>query len=144
MPVKHIFLTLSLLWISSLAQAQVGNLVVNILNCKNDKGTLRVAVFKTEEGFPSDVSKAVQVKSCVIRPNASTLTFNGLVYGVYAVSVFHDENNNNKLDSNFIGIPSEGYGASRDAKNAFGPPKFEDAKFSIDSPTKMLNIKIRY
>lgn len=105
---------------------------------------LRVAVFKSEKGFPSDVSQAVQIKSCAIRPNASTLTFNNLPYGTYAVSVYHDENNNNKLDTNFMGIPSEGYGASRDAKNTFGPPKFEDAKFSIDSPTKMLNIKIRY
>jgi uncharacterized protein (DUF2141 family) len=132
------------MWITGFVQAQNGNLVVNILNCKSEKGMLRVAVFKSEKGFPSDVSQAVQIKSCAIRPNASTLTFNNLPYGTYAVSVYHDENNNNKLDTNFMGIPSEGYGASRDAKNTFGPPKFEDAKFSIDSPTKMLNIKIRY
>ena len=50
--------------------------------------------------------------------------------GDYAVSVFHDENSNGKLDRNFMGMPKEGVGKSNDAAGHFGPPKYDDARFS--------------
>ena len=55
----------------------------------------------------------------------------GVASGVYAVSVFHDENGNGKLDTGFMGIPSEGFGASNDAPEKFGPPKYADARFAV-------------
>jgi len=48
---------------------------------------------------------------------------------MYAVSVFHDENYNGKLDTNLLGIPREGVGASNDARGNFRPPKFGAAAF---------------
>jgi len=50
--------------------------------------------------------------------------------GKYAVSVFHDENSNGKLDTNFLGIPREGVGASNNAKGHFGPRNSARQRFN--------------
>ncbi len=52
-----------------------------------------------------------------------------LSQGSYAVSAFHDENNNDEIDRSFSGIPSEKYGFSNDARGVFGPPDLEDQLF---------------
>ena len=54
--------------------------------------------------------------------------FEGLPKGEYAVSVYHDANLNEELDTNMMGIPKESYGFSNNAKGFMGPPSFEDAK----------------
>ena len=64
--------------------------------------------------------------------------------GTYAVSTFHDENSNGKLDTNLLGIPTEGVGASNNAKGHFGPPKFDDAKFRFEGGRLDLKIAIDY
>ena len=68
-------------------------------------------------------------------------TINNLPEGVYAISAYHDENENQKLDTGWFGIPKERYGCSNDAKGNMGPPKYEDAKFQL-SNHKSLSIKL--
>lgn len=51
--------------------------------------------------------------------------------GEYALSIYYDENNNGTLDSNFIGIPKEPVAISNNARPSFGPPKYEDAVFTL-------------
>jgi uncharacterized protein (DUF2141 family) len=70
--------------------------------------------------------------------------FQGIAPGRYAVSVFHDENSNGKMDTNFIGIPKEGVGASNDAKGRFGPPKFEAAAFQYSGGRLELKVRLEY
>jgi uncharacterized protein (DUF2141 family) len=43
----------------------------------------------------------------------------------------HDSNSNQKLDTNWIGIPKEGYGFSNNAKATLGPPSFDQVKFNL-------------
>jgi uncharacterized protein (DUF2141 family) len=63
--------------------------------------------------------------------------------GFLAAAAYHDENGNNRMDSNFIGIPTEGTGASNNAESPFGPPKFRDARFSFPK-TSSIRFFIRY
>lgn len=70
--------------------------------------------------------------------------FSGVASGTYAVAVFHDENSNGKLDTNFLGIPREGVGASNDAQGHFGPPKFDAAAFRFSGGRIDLKITIKY
>jgi uncharacterized protein (DUF2141 family) len=56
----------------------------------------------------------------------------------------HDENMNGKLDKNFVGAPKEGYGASNNPKKRMGPPKFDEAKFSLNKPEQTIEIKLMY
>jgi uncharacterized protein (DUF2141 family) len=60
------------------------------------------------------------------------------------VSVVHDENFNGKLDTNFIGMPREGVGASNDAKGHMGPPKFSAAAFQYAGGRLDLKIHVNY
>lgn len=69
------------------------------------------------------------------------MVFENLPSGEYAISLYHDENENNKLDTGWFGIPNEGYGCSNNAKGMMGPPKYEDAKFQLTS-NKEMTIKI--
>jgi uncharacterized protein (DUF2141 family) len=70
--------------------------------------------------------------------------FAGIAPGTYAVSVFHDENANGKLDTNFMGIPREGVRASNNAKGHLGPPKFNAAAFRFAGGRLDLKITINY
>jgi uncharacterized protein (DUF2141 family) len=51
---------------------------------------------------------------------------------------------NGKLDTNFLGIPKEGYGFSNGAKGLLGPPSFSDASFQYDGETMDLTISLHY
>ena len=140
-------LAFSLLSPSALAQAQVAqeNLVhVEISGLRNDKGQVRCALFSSAIDFPKKTEKAVaQAKSDISRGNA-VCEFAGIASGMYAVSVFHDENSNGKLDTNVMGIPREGVGASNNAKGHFGPPKFAAAAFQFSGGRIDLKITINY
>src|SRR5450755_1266464 len=64
--------------------------------------------------------------------------------GAYAISVFHDENSNGRLDTNLMGIPREGVGASNNAKGHFGPPKFDAAAFRFSGSRLEVKITVNY
>ncbi len=123
----------SLLMIGLLATSSLfaqRKLEVTIKNIKEAKGTIRVALFNNEKDFLENLLQGKIVKASV---NEAKVVFENLKPGDYAVSVFHDENENEKLDTGFMGIPNEPYGFSNDAMGTFGPPSFEKAKVRLDS-----------
>ncbi|MGJ7582834.1 DUF2141 domain-containing protein [Variovorax sp. RHLX14] len=66
------------------------------------------------------------------------LIFVGLPPGRYAVKSFADENGNGKLDTNLVGLPTERYGFSNDAKGRMGPPSFEQASFMLEADNSIV------
>ena len=134
---KYILTTLAI-FVSSFTYSQSYKLTVNIANFKNNQGKVMVAVYTGKDNF---LKKATFRKSTTINTNAAKIVFEGIPDGEYAISLFHEENNNNKLDTGWFGIPKEGYGCSNDAKGMMGPPKYEDAKFQLTND-RTLNIKI--
>jgi uncharacterized protein (DUF2141 family) len=61
------------------------------------------------------------------------------------VAVVHDENSNGKLDKNFVGVPSEGYGVSNNKTYALSAPKWDESIFAlVPSESKTLQVKLRY
>ena len=95
---------------------------------KSDKGNLYVAIYNKEESFLKKPIKGTVVK---IVDKKATITLKDIPAGVYAVSAFHDANDNKKMDTNFLGIPKEPTGMSNDATGFMGPPKYKDAKFNV-------------
>ena len=79
----------------------------------------------------------------LIAPPVASLVFAGLAPGDHAVSVCHDQNNNGRLDTNPIGVPSEPLGFSRNATGMMGPPKFADAAIGIDAADVAIRINLR-
>lgn len=135
------------LWISSatLAQAPPENQIhVEITGLRNDKGQVLCSLFSSATDFPKKTEKAVAHSTSVISDRRAVCEFSGVAPGTYAVSVFHDENSNGKLDTNFMGIPREGVGASNGAKGHLGPPKFDAAAFRFAGGRLELKITITY
>ena len=106
---------------------------------RSDQGVVRCGLF-TEKGW---LKTPVQGAVALIRAGSALCVFKGVPQGVYGISAFHDQNNNGKLDTNFIGLPTEDYCASRDARNTFGPPSFADAKFRYNGGVKRLSARMK-
>jgi uncharacterized protein (DUF2141 family) len=119
---------------------------VEIKGLRNDKGQMLCALYSSAEieSFPKKADKAVARLTAPIGGGKAICEFAGILPWTYAVSVVHDENSNGKLDTNFIGMPREGVGASNDAKGHMGPPKFSAASFRYDGGRFDLTIHIRY
>ena len=129
------------------AQAQsVSTLTIRVAGPRNAKGQIGVALFRDAAGFPSDSSKAFRTQQAKIDPQTLTaeVVFEAIPRGVYAVSVFHDENLNGKLDKTSVGIPKEGYGAANNPRKRVGPPPFDEAKFTLGQPQQVVEIKLIY
>lgn len=110
----------------------------------SDKGQVFCSLYSSADGFPKNDTKAIARSKSPIKTHHAECTFGGIQPGTYAVSVFHDENLNGKLDSNFLGIPREGVGASNNAKGHFGPPSFHDASFAYAGGSLDVKIVIGY
>lgn len=93
---------------------------------RNTKGRLACALFASEEDW---LKKPKIGRRLPLQSKNVVCVFSKVEPGMYAISFFHDENSNGELDTNLIGIPTEGFGTSRNAPSRFGPPDFEDAKF---------------
>lgn len=110
----------------------------------SDRGQVICSLYSSAAGFPKVPGKAVARTSSLILNRRANCEFFGIQPGAYAISVFHDENSNGKLDTNFLGIPREGVGASNDARGRLGPPKFSDAAFVYSGGRVDLKIVIAY
>ena len=113
-------------------------LTVEISGLKSNKGTIITGIYNSQIGFLKNQYKSDVV---AIKNKEATIVFKNLNPGEYAVSFIHDANKNNKMDTNFFGIPIEDYGCSNNAKGFMGPPKYKDAKFLL-TRSKTIQIKI--
>ena len=110
---------------------QSATLTVNVKGFGSDKGSAMAALYDDAGEYPMKEAKSKDKQMVKIVQGVAVFTFKGVAPGTYAVAVYHDENGNGKMDTNFIGIPKERTGASNDAKGKMGPPKFQDAKFVL-------------
>lgn|SRR5208282_698407 len=124
--------------------AASNSIKVVVVGLHSNDGEVDCALFGSAEGFPGDSGKAIKTTKSKIENGQGVCIFSGVAPGDYAVSVFHDENANGKLDRNFMGMPKEGVGASNDAAGHFGPPKFADARFSFKGGPQSLTIHVKY
>ncbi len=119
-------------------------LTIKASGFRSAKGQALAALFNSHDGFPSKGEKAYRRASAEIKDGAAVFVFSGVPYGDYAASVLHDENSNGRLDSNWLGIPKEGVGSSKDPATRLGPPSFKDSAFNINSEELEIKITIRY
>ncbi len=122
--------------------AATASLAVTVTGIKNSKGVIRLALCPPDAGFPDCKTKVVRTASLSISGGMASVTLTGLAPGRYAVSVFHDANSNNKLDT-FAGIPKEGYGFSRNPGFKPRAPKFGEAEVQVQGASTA-SIKLRY
>lgn len=118
-----------------------GDVLVIIEGLKNDNGTVQIGLFNSEQSWKGKTEK---FKGAVIsiKDKKAEWKLVAIPYGEYAIRLFHDENNDNKLNTNFLGMPKESYGFSNNAKAKFGIPGFDKVKFRIDSENQVIYIKL--
>ncbi|MDA9568425.1 DUF2141 domain-containing protein [Gammaproteobacteria bacterium] len=108
----------------------------------SEGGVLHLAIYSSKEVFESDRGDKPGLQAGIeagVVEKIDKGTYKGsfeIPPGTYAIGVYVDENENEKLDTNFLGIPKEQFGFSNNAK-AFGIPKFEAASFVVDTYTKV-------
>ncbi len=111
---------------------------VRILGAASDRGVMKVAAYTSPNGF-NDPANALGTDNWKIASGECVGTFelpSAITH--LAISAYHDENGNDKLDRNSLGIPSERYGFSGDARSNFGPPPFDDARVELgDAPIEI-------
>lgn len=130
-------ITSMLLSLSAIA----GDLVVTIENIRNNDGKLLGAVWNKAEGFPESEAAVAQAIVPATK-GVAKMVFPNLKPGKYAFSIFHDEDEDGELNFNFLGMPTEAYGFSKNARGAFGPPKFDRSTINVGIDTTHTTIKI--
>ncbi|WP_075341393.1 DUF2141 domain-containing protein [Tenacibaculum agarivorans] len=130
---------ISMLIVTSIsAQETKQTITVTVVNATSDKGTIKFALF-TKATFL--VKEPLQAKEGKIKDGKTTIVFENVPTGEYAVTCYHDKNGNNKMDFEPNGMPMEAYGASNNVMN-FEPPRYDDAKFTILDKDVSLDIKL--
>jgi uncharacterized protein (DUF2141 family) len=128
------------------APPATGALTVNIEGLRNAKGKVDALLFRSAKGFPDNPSRAFDAETARIDPKtlSAQIIFQHVPPGVAAVTVLHDENMNEKLDTNLLGIPREGYGASNNPKKHLRAPTFAEAQFMVRGPKDTIQITVIY
>lgn len=107
------------------------HLEVQINGVNSLEGTIAIALYTEEENF-LNFDKAYRFYKIPVN-ESHTYVFRELEAGFYAIAAFYDQNSNEQLDTNLIGIPKEALGTSGNPKNKFGPPRFKNCKFYLNS-----------
>lgn len=117
----------------ALAHAADAVLTVKVDHIAPRGGNLRLALYD-EKSFANDDAEPIADKIVIATPSIQTVAFPGVPPGTYAVKMFQDVNRNEKFDLNWLGIPSERYGFSNNAKPNWirmSPPDFDAAKITL-------------
>jgi uncharacterized protein (DUF2141 family) len=122
--------------------AGFGDLEIVAVGFKSGDGKVQIALYQAEEGRPFEGGPFRQA-SVAIEKRKSTWVFERIPFGEYGVKIYHDENGNGELDTNFLGVPKEAYGFSNNARGTFGPPKDEKIKFSLRDARMRMEIMVK-
>jgi uncharacterized protein (DUF2141 family) len=128
---------------------------VTIDHVRSGSGTIMIGLYDSSDGFLAAIKHSTEVgllndKGRVVGAalravaGSQSVIFTQLDPGRYAVIVFHDENDNGRLDENSWGVPTEGYGFSNDAEGFLGSPSFDAAGVTLDRADKSIAISLIY
>ncbi len=111
---------------------------------RKSQGTVNILLFKGAEGFPEEENRAFRQQTVKASGNSVIFKFSDLPSGDYAFAILHDENNNGKMDKNFLGIPKEGFAFSNGYKPRSPKISFQNARITIDKKTAVTRVEMIY
>ncbi len=120
--------------IHTLSAQNAYSLKIIITHLKSNNGKVLLKLLDENDN-------ALTGKILKITENKSVLTIPNLAKGYYSIKYFHDENDNDKMDTNWLGIPIEDYGFSNNATSMFGIPNIKNRLFYLDK-NKTITLKI--
>jgi uncharacterized protein (DUF2141 family) len=133
--------TLPASWATDVPGANMGRITVHTTGYPEDKGVALIQLANSAEDYDGDDS-GFRGAEIPIANKEATAVFTDVPYGEYAVKVFHDANQNRKLDFGLMG-PKEAYGFSNNARGRFGPPGYEEVKFVLAENELTIEIEVK-
>lgn len=122
-----------------------GKISVTVEIVRNTNGHVRCSLFNTAPGFPGKSPLEGRNLSAAAGNGKVSCEFTNVPAGTWAVTVMHDENDNWSLDTNLVGIPTEGYGATNNKLPTFSAPTFKDSSFALaEGEQRSFTVKLRY
>lgn len=115
-------------------------LQIIVTNVRNVLGHVQINVC-TEKTFLTDHCPYHGAAVSVVGETVVKVT---VPPGVWAVQAYHDENDNEEVDRDALGIPTEGIGFSNNAPFRFGPPSYHDAKIQLGTEGGKISLRLRY
>ncbi len=112
--------------------ASAADLSVNVAGLRSTQGIVLVALFDTAQAFPK-AGKQIGAQMAPAQGSSAQVVFRNLPAGRYALTAFHDENSNGKLDFNMLGSPLEAVGFSNDAFGTAAAPVFDKAAIDLNA-----------
>ena len=125
----------------SVAEGEGPGIRIKVTGLRNDDGVLACGLFVEENWLGAG---AVPGEGGEIEEGVATCVFRDVEPGTYAISTYHDENGDGRLDTGFMRIPKEGTAASNNAYRKFGPPRYRDARFDYPGGVLELEAEMRY
>lgn len=122
-------------------EVRTGTLIVHATGFTNDAGRVLVQLANSAADYDED-DQGFRTAAADIERGTATIVFTDIPYGDYAVKLFQDENDNQKLDMGLT-APKERYGFSNNATGMFGPPPWEKARFRMAQPELTIQIDSR-
>lgn len=119
---------------------QVSSVTVDVIGLRDDRGTLRCALFRRPHGFPMMFQHA----DARVVGTGGRCVFEGVARGRYAIAVHHDLDGDGWVDRTSYGFPREGIGCSSDVTGMLGSGSFASASFGVDGATVERTVRIRY
>ena len=113
-------------------------LTVRVTGIRNANGKIRLGLYR-DSNFVE--GREIEIDA---RTLSAKTVFANLPRGVYSVNLFHDENMNDKMDSNLFGMPVEGYGMSNNPAKRMGKPGFDETNFQLNQPQAAIEIVMIY
>ena len=123
------------------SQVEEGTIFLTIKEIENKDGVMMVALFNEDDKFLKIPSYSQEIP--ISDETEIKVIFRNIPYRKYAVSIYHDLNENGDLDSNMIMIPKEPIGFSNDYFPKFGPPKFKHAAFDLDQKELKMTVNLK-
>jgi uncharacterized protein (DUF2141 family) len=122
------------------ADQKISELVITVTGFDNCNGVAKIAIANSKQNYGQKVPfKGIDARII----DNKVVEIQKVPYGEYAIKIYHDENNNNELDTLMFGIPKEKYGFSNNARGKFGPPAYEEASFKISSAKTSVDIEVK-
>ncbi len=128
--------------INQSTESSKGKLTINFDGLRSDNGSVKVALTNSKENYKDHKNPFIGL-TIPISDKKAVAVIDDLPFGEYAVKAFHDEDGNDMLNTNFLGIPTEDYGFSNNARAMFGPPSWYAAKFRLNKVELAIKITIK-
>jgi uncharacterized protein (DUF2141 family) len=140
----YLLLLLFIFSATSFGETSKGSIIINVNKLRTSKGIVKIHLFDKKEGFPTEGKRSMITVYGEIQNNKATVTLKEIPFGTYAICILHDEDKSGFLETNWLGIPIEGYGFSNDASAFLSAPSFEKASFKLKEQKLTVNITANY